>query len=195
MGHLLSIKSTMKSFIALAVVALAIWANAKSDFESCSGFDNTPFVDQFHLSIKPDPLVAKEGETVSIHFDANIVSTLPAGAKVSVKLVKEGVPLPCLSLAGVPIKVGSCDYNAQELLDLIPAEDCKTFAHGKACKLPLGPGFYGDSDPNGAAVLTLPKIPFIIVPLIKGDINIQAKAMDAAGNEILCIQNTLSVTA
>merc|ERR1712142_1401790 len=44
----------MKTFIALAVVALALSANAKPDFESCSAFDNTPFVNPFHLNVLPD---------------------------------------------------------------------------------------------------------------------------------------------
>merc|ERR1712142_807318 len=55
---------TMKTFIALAVVALALSANAKPDFDSCPGVDNTPFVNPFHLSVKPDPVVLKKGEQV-----------------------------------------------------------------------------------------------------------------------------------
>jgi len=184
----------MKTFFALAVALFTVSANAAVDFETCTGFDNTPFVSSFVLQVKPDPIVAKEGQEVRIHFNAEIVKTLPAGSTIDVKLIKEGIPLPCLPLPGLPIKVGSCKYEAQELLDLIPKDECDTFApKGQACTLPLNPGYYGDKDPNGAAVHVLPEIPAILKPLIKGDISVKAMAYDASGAEILCTQNTLSV--
>merc|ERR1712241_52430 len=188
---------TMKTFIALAVVALALSANAKPDFESCSGFDNTPFVNPFHLSVLPDPVVLKKGQQVKIHFDATLVAELPAGAKISLKLVKEGVPIPCLPIPGVPVKIGSCDYDAETLLDMVPADLCSKFAPaGEDCKLPLMAGKYGDQDPNGAAVIDISDaIPAIIKTIVNGDIKVEAKAMDASGNqEFLCIQNTVTIT-
>merc|ERR1711973_389755 len=102
MGH--SLLSTlyiiMKTFIAVvAVVALALSANAKPDFESCTNFDNTPFANPFHINIKPDPLVVKKGATVKIHFDATLVADLPVGGKIKVELTKEGVPIPCLPVS------------------------------------------------------------------------------------------------
>merc|ERR1712142_789843 len=176
----------MKTFIALAVVALALSANAKPDFESCSAFDNTPFVNPFHLNLLPDPLVIKKGAQVKIHFDATLVAELPAGAKIDVQLVKEGVPIPCLPIPGVPVKIGSCSYDAQTLLDFVPADLCSQFAPaGEDCKLPLMAGKYGDQDPNGAA---------LIKTIINGDIKIEAKASDASGKEILCIENTVSIS-
>merc|ERR1712142_451375 len=186
----------MKTFIALAVVALALSANAKPDFESCSGFDNTPFVNPFHLNVLPDPLVIKKGAQVKIHFDATLVAELPAGAKIDVQLVKEGVPIPCLPIPGVPVKIGSCSYDAQTLLDFVPADLCSQFApEGEDCKLPLMAGKYGDQDPNGAAVIDITDdIPALIKTIINGDIKIEAKASDASGTEILCIENTVSIS-
>merc|ERR1712142_842703 len=167
----------MKTFIALAVVALALSANAKPDFESCSAFDNTPFVNPFHLN-------------------ATLVAELPAGAKIDVQLVKEGVPIPCLPIPGVPVKIGSCSYDVQTLLDFVPADMCSQFApEGEDCKLPLMAGKYGDQDPNGAAVIDITDdIPALIKTTINGDIKIEAKASDASGTEILCIENTVSIS-
>merc|ERR1712198_666995 len=110
------------------------------------------------------------------------------------QLKKNGIPLPCLPVPGLPISVGSCKYDANDLLALIPAEDCKTFAPaGQACALPLNPGFYGDKDPNGSKSLVLPEIPAIIKPFLSGKIAVEAKAMLDDGTEYLCIQNTLEV--
>merc|ERR1711973_15628 len=182
--HLDLSTTTMKTFIALAVVALALSANAKPDFDSCSGFDNTPFVDPFHLTVLPDPVVIKKGAQVKIHFDATLVAELPAGAKIDVKLVKEGVPIPCLPIAGVPVKIGSCSYDAETLLDFLPADMCSKYAPaGEDCKLPLMAGKYGDQDPNGSVTID-----------ITDDIPAIAKAMDASGKEILCIQNVITIT-
>merc|ERR1712042_36318 len=156
--------------------------------DSCTGFDNTPFVNPFHISVNPDPLVIKKGAQVKIHFDATVVSELPAGAKIDVQLVKEGVPIPCLPISGLPVKIGSCSYDVQTLLNLVPADLCsKFFPAGQDCKLPMKPGKYGDQDPNGAATINITDL---IKTIIDGDIEIEAKASDASGKEILCIQNT-----
>merc|ERR1712108_66055 len=80
--------------------------------------------------------------------------------RVDIKMVKDGLPLPCLPVPGLPIHVGSCNYDAEDLLALITPEDCKKFApEGQACSLPLNPGFYGDHDPNGFKAFVLPNIP------------------------------------
>merc|ERR1712027_157445 len=134
---------------------------------ACAAVEDNSYVDPWKLTINPDPIVAKEGASVSVHFDATVLKTLPVGTNLDIKLKKNGIPLPCLPVPGLPISVGSCKYDANDLLALIPAEDCKTFAPaGQACALPLNPGFYGDKDPNGSKSLVLP-----------GKIAVEAKAM------------------
>merc|ERR1711962_1036512 len=162
MGHfdtcLSPLTFNMKSFaLVLALVAVAV---AKPDFEACPGFEDNTFVNPWKLTINPDPIVAKEGESVEIHFDATVLKTLPVGTKVEFKMVKSGIPLPCLPIPGLPIHIGSCSYDAEDLLALITPEDCKKFApEGQACSLPLNPGFYGGKDPNGSKAFVLPASP------------------------------------
>jgi len=182
----------MKTFaLVLALVAVAA---AKPDFEACPGFEDNSYVNPWHLSLNPDPVVAKEGAEVKVHFDATVLKTLPVGTKVDIKMVKSGIPLPCLPVPGLPIHIGSCDYSADELLALIPADDCTKFAPaGQACALPLNPGFYGDKDANGSKSFVLPNIPFIVRPFLSGDIEVTAKAINADGTEYLCMKNTVTV--
>merc|ERR1712180_472508 len=142
MGHfdtcLSPLTFNMKSFaLVLALVAVAV---AKPDFEACPGFEDNTFVNPWKLTINPDPIVAKEGESVEIHFDATVLKTLPVGTKVEFKMVKSGIPLPCLPIPGLPIHIGSCSYDAEDLLALITPEDCKKFApEGQAFVLPSIP--------------------------------------------------------
>merc|ERR1712189_40803 len=96
MGHfdtcLSPLTFNMKSFaLVLALVAVAV---AKPDFEACPGFEDNTFVNPWKLTINPDPIVAKEGESVEIHFDATVLKTLPVGNKGEFKMVKSGIPLP-----------------------------------------------------------------------------------------------------
>lgn len=184
----------MKTFAAIVLAFAAVTVQADPDFKACAGFEDNTYVDPWKLTINPDPIVAKEGESVQVHFDATVLKTLPVGTNLDIKLKKNGIPLPCLPVPGLPISVGSCKYDANDLLALIPAEDCTKFAPaGQACALPLNPGFYGDKDPNGSKSLVLPEIPAIIKPFLSGKIAVEAKAMLDDGTEYLCIQNTLEV--
>merc|ERR1711929_52670 len=156
----------MKTFaLVLALVAVAA---AKPNFEACPGFEDNSYVNPWHLSLNPDPVVAKEGAEVKVHFDATALKTLPVGTKVDIKMVKSGIPLPCLPVPGLPIHIGSCDYSADELLALIPAD-------------------------NGTKSFVLPNIPFIVRPFLSGDIEVTAKAINADGTEYLCMKNTVTV--
>merc|ERR1711951_106246 len=99
-----------------------------------------------------------------------VLKTLPVGTKVDFKMVKSGIPLPCLPIPGLPIHIGSCSYDAEDLLALITPEDR-----------------------NGSKAFVLPSIPFIVKPFLSGDIKVTAKATNADGTEYLCMQNTVTV--
>merc|ERR1711973_667582 len=153
MGHSLSsTQPAMKTFVVLATL-LALAIADGSDFSDCPGKDNSAFVSAYTLNIKPDPIVAKKDQHVQIHFNANVIKAFPAGTTLDFTLEKEGVKLPCLSLPGVPIKVGSCTYEAQQLLDLVPDDLWAKFAPaGQAKTLPLNPGKYGDLTPAAPSI-------------------------------------------
>merc|ERR1712168_933443 len=190
MGHSLSsTQPAMKTFVVLATL-LALAIADGSDFSDCPGKDNSAFVSAYTLNIKPDPIVAKKDQHVQIHFNANVIKAFPAGTTLDFTLEKEGVKLP-----GVPIKVGSCTYEAQQLLDLVPDDLWAEFAPaGQAKTLPLNPGKYGDFDSSGSIDLVIPDIPAIIVPLIKGDIDVTVN-FNINGENILCADDPLHVTA
>ena len=101
-----------------------------------------------------------------------------------------------LQIPGFPIKVGSCTFDVQEVLDLIPKGMCDKFAPaGQPCTLPLAPGYYGDSDPNGSADVVVPDVPAIIAPLLNGALNVKVKVVDPNGNDMVCLQDKLMIKA
>merc|ERR1712038_589307 len=181
----------MKAFILVAFVFAL--ASAKPDFDPCPGFTNE-VVNPLHVSIGPDPLVAKKGQPVNIHFDATVVKTLEVGGKIQVKMVKDGIPIPCIPVPGIPIKVGSCTFGGQEILDIMPKEWCEKYS-SNGCKLPLQPGFYGDKNPNHHETMVLPDIPAILAPLLKGNLKVEVKVFQPDSTEVVCVQNTLTITA
>merc|ERR1711893_387357 len=128
MGHFETCPDKMKTFAAIVLAFAAVAVQADPEFKACAGFEDNSYVDPRKLTIDPDPIVAKEGASVSVHFDATVLKTLPVGTNLDIKLKKNGIPLPCLPVPGLPISVGSCKHDAHDLLALIPAEDCKTFA-------------------------------------------------------------------
>merc|ERR1712002_962761 len=94
------IKLKMKTFA--LVLALAAVAAAKPDFEACPGFEDNSYVNPWSLTLNPDPIVAKEGAEVKVHFDAKVLKQLTVGTKVDIKMVKDGLPLPCLPVPALP---------------------------------------------------------------------------------------------
>merc|ERR1712055_643866 len=183
--HLLSsTQPAMKTFVALAVLAstLALTFADGSNFADCAGKDNSEYVSAYTLNIKPDPIQAKKDAEVLIHFNADVIKAFPQGTTLDFKMVKEGITLPCMAVGDLPFKVGSCTYEAQTLLDVVPDDLWATFApKGQAKALPLNPGKYGDFDENGN-----------IKPLIKGDITVTVN-FNINGANILCADDTLHV--
>ena len=89
----------MKTFAAIVLAFAAVAVQADPEFKACAGFEDNSYVDPWKLTINPDPIVAKEGASVSVHFDATVLKTLPVGTKVDFKMVKDGIPLPCLPVS------------------------------------------------------------------------------------------------
>merc|ERR1712174_121125 len=118
--HFETCPDKMKTFAAIVLAFAAVAVQADPEFKACAGFEDNSYVDPWKLTINPDPIVAKEGASVSVHFDATVLKTLPVGTNLDIKLKKNGIPLPCLPVPGLPISVGSCKYDANDLLALIP---------------------------------------------------------------------------
>ena len=95
----------------------------------------------------------------------------------------------------MPVPIGSCEYDAETLLGLLPPEMCQApfFPAGQSCALPLNAGPYGDQDPNGSMTVDLPDVPLILRPFINGNIDIKAQVKDAGGAQLICLQGTLDI--
>ena len=71
--------------------------DSKGSFKACP---NSPdkYVKPWSLSYKPETIVAKKGEKISVHFDAQVLKTIPKGVKVETKVTTKGslpLPVPC----------------------------------------------------------------------------------------------------
>lgn len=98
---------------------------------------------------------------------------------------------------GLPVKIGSCDYNADDLLPLIPAEDWEKYCpEGQPQKTPLKIGHYGSHDPNSRLTIELDDISAIedLLPLIKGKtVHAKAEFETAGGDKMACFENDLKI--
>merc|ERR1712038_1547027 len=79
MGHFETCPDKMKTFAAIVLAFAAVAVQADPEFKACAGFEDNSYVDPWKLTINPDPIVAKEGASVSVHFDATVLKTLPVG--------------------------------------------------------------------------------------------------------------------
>merc|ERR1712080_70655 len=92
--------------------------------------------------------------------------------------------LPCVEING--LHIGSCDYDADHLLNLADPILCPDhFPDGQVCALPLMPGVYGGGDP--LVIGPLDDIPDSILPFLKGVIYAEATLTSAAGDKLACI--------
>ena len=58
------------------------------------------------IDVQPFPVEIKTGATVTISATLSLLAEVPAGAKVALNIVKEGVvdlPLPCLEIDGLHV--------------------------------------------------------------------------------------------
>ena len=95
------------------------------------------------------------------------------------------------------LNIGSCDYDVQHLLDELKGADggeeiCNgLMAEGQDCNLPLMPGSYAKGDE--AIVITLPDIPPVLEPFLKGTIKAQAIGTKPDGTEVACLEIMLEL--
>merc|ERR1712209_343849 len=76
MGHFETCPDKMKTFAAIVLAFAAVAVQADPEFKACAGFEDNSYVDPWKLTINPDPIVAKEGASVSVHFDATVLLAL-----------------------------------------------------------------------------------------------------------------------
>ena len=143
--------------------------------------------------VQPFPVEVKTGASVTISATLTLNTAIPAGAKVALNIVKEGIvnlPIPCLEIEG--LHIGSCEYEADYLLDKFSEFLCPAHVpDGQACATPLNPGTYGGDPP---ITVEIPEIPEIIAGfLASGTYYADATIMDAAGNQMTCIYVRIEV--
>merc|ERR1712055_976341 len=190
MGSLLWIlkaapKVTMKLLVGLALLVasasafdlskLRLAASPTADnveYGFCEGSPEPASID--NISVEPFPILIQNGATVTLNVQITLNEPLPAGASVALDLVLEGIipiKIPCLDING--ISLGSCTYPGDELLAVAEtAGICpQYFPEGQACALPLGP---------------IESIPDILLPFLKGTINVEASFVLADGSLFAC---------
>jgi len=141
------------------------------------------------LSVAEDPITFPG--PVNAALEAETLQDMPAPIKVKLTLKKGGLTLPCMPIGDKML--GSCEYaDICQTLEKIP-EDCKGAGilgdiiaeSGLPCRCPLSKN-PAVSVKNAHA--DLPKVPSFIAFLAEGKIDIEAKASDAAGNLLGCVQ-------
>ena len=95
------------------------------------------------------------------------------------------------------LNIGSCNYDIQHLLDEVKGLDggeaiCTGITpEGQDCNLPLMPGTYAEGD--DAIVITLPDIPAVLEPFLKGTVQAQAIGKKPDGTPVACLEVMLEL--
>merc|ERR1712183_279316 len=176
-----------KLIVLLATIDLVSAKSIKIDqleYGFCDGADTSVgSIDA--ADVQPFPVEIKTGASITISATLTLSATVPAGAKVALNIVKEGIvnlPIPCLEIEG--LHIGSCEYEADYLR---PAH----VPDGQACATPLNPGTYGGDPP---ITVEIPEIPDIIAGfLASGTYYADATIMDADGNQMTCLYVRIEV--
>merc|ERR1712033_135846 len=171
---------SMKFFAFLATIAVASARHIKIDeidYGFCEGAAQPGTIDK--VEVTPFPILLHTGEALTILAQLTLNEVVPAGAKVSLDIRKEGIPelpIPCLEITneeGELLHIGSCEYTADHLPE------------GQTCATPLNPGTYGGEPP---IEVVIPEIPDILVDLIgAGTYQAQAKILLEDGSEMTCL--------
>merc|ERR1711887_369615 len=158
----------MKMIVALVLFG-AVASTQAIKWKSCGG----SALNVKSLSVDQDPIVFPG--PIDAHLEAETLQDMPAPIKIEMSLKKNGLTLPCIPVGDKML--GSCTY-AGILGDLI--------AEAKLpCRCPL------KKNPAVSikhAHADLPKVPSFIAFLAEGEITIQAKASDASGNLLGCVE-------
>merc|ERR1711978_151430 len=185
----------MKLIVLLATIVLVSAKSIKIDqleYGFCDGADTSVgSIDA--ADVQPFPVEVKTGATVTISATLSLTATVPAGAKVALNIVKEGIvdlPIPCLEIEG--LHVGSCEYEADYLLDKFSDFLCPAHVpDGQACATPLNPGTYGGDPP---VTVTIPEIPDIIAGfLASGTYYADATITLPSGEQMTCLYVRIEV--
>ena len=91
------------------------------------------------------------------------------------------------------MNIGSCTYPVEQLLsDAVELGVCDLLMpEGQACELPLMAGSYAPGDQ--ALEVTLPEIPAVLEPFLKGRIAAKVIGIKPDGTEIACLSVTLEL--
>merc|ERR1711931_269881 len=174
----------MKLIVAV-VLFCAVASTQALKWESCGG----SALKIKTLTVKQDPIVFPG--PIDATLVAETTQDMVAPIKIEMSLKKNGLTLPCIPVGDKML--GSCTYDdICKTLEKIP-DDCKNagilgdlIAEAKLpCRCPL------KKNPAVSikhAHADLPKVPSFIAFLAEGEITIQAKASDASGNLLGCVE-------
>merc|ERR1711936_466243 len=186
-------KNTMKFILLLATAALV---SAKSldlkqlEYGFCEGAPQPGSIDE--LTVLPDPLELHTGAMVTITAQLTLTEAIQSGSQVELSIKKNflgiEIPIPCLEIEGAHI--GSCSYDVDLILSMIPDDFCS--AHfPQECATPLNPGTYGGGEP---LVITIPEIPDIIAGFLgSGAYHASATIKNPDGSMMTCLEVKLDV--
>eukprot|EP00093_Oithona_nana_P009909 09909.XXX_599589_598912_1 [CDS] Oithona nana genome sequencing. len=184
--------STFVTFIAFSN-ALSLRLAAPEVTSCLEGTEN--FVENISVNIQPWPVHVATGATLSIDGGLTILDAIVEGSqlKLDLSLVTAlgNLPIPCLPIDG--LEIGSCTYPIQRLLDdALELGVCELFLpEGQDCSLPLNPGSYAPG--TEALEVTIPDIPAVLEPFLKGKINAKLIGIIPDGTEIVCLETTLEL--
>merc|ERR1712042_316464 len=179
-------KKIEKMKMIAAFVLLCAFASTQAlTWKSCGG----SALNIKKLEVKQDPIVFPG--PIEASLEAETLTDMNAPIKVQLSLKKNGLTLPCIPVGDQML--GSCTYtDICQSLAKIP-ENCKGAGilgdiiaeSGLPCRCPLhkNPAV---SIPSAKAML--PKVPSFIAFLAQGKIDITAKASDANGNLLGCVE-------
>jgi len=189
----------MKFLVVLGALCVACTLADQIDVDVCNADVTNTFINNIDLAVTPNPIEVVAGKTISLHFGVDVLKEVAVGATLELKLKKGLLPIPCIDV-GLPVPIGSCKYDIQQLLDFLaedPDFDCDKYLPGNGCSLPMLPGHYGgEFHGDDAIVIELPQdlvIPDILKPFLDGKIKIHL-SLEADGSEIVCIDTEIGVT-